>query len=186
MEIYIIRHTTPAIESGICYGGGSDVDVAPSFETEVARLKPLLPTQAVDVYTSPLQRCEKLAVALFGDHYTKDDRLKEMHFGNWEMLPWDQISRNALNRWAENVVFEHIPGGESYEELYTRSIALLDELIIKNRDVVLITHGGVIRSILAHVTDTPLVDAFDLAIDVGRISHLQVNEEGIKVIFSNL
>ena len=185
MEIYLIRHTTPAIESGICYGA-SDVDVAADFETEAARVKLLLPAKALDVYTSPLQRCEKLAAALFGNGYIKDDRLKEMNFGDWEMLPWDNISRNALRKWADNVVFEHIPGGESYEELYTRSIQLLEEIIEKGNDAVLVTHGGVIRCILAHVTDTALVDAFDIAVDYGRISHLQAENGEVAVIFSNL
>ncbi|NLR78582.1 alpha-ribazole phosphatase [Chitinophaga eiseniae] len=185
MEIYLIRHTTPAIESGVCYGA-SDVDVAASFDTEVARIKPLLPAKSLEVYTSPLQRCEKLAAALFGDTYTKDDRLKEMNFGDWEMLPWDNISRTALRKWADNVVFEHIPGGESYEELYVRSIQLLEEVMSNGKDAVLVTHGGVIRCILAHVTDTALVDAFDILVDYGHISHLQVENEEIKVIFSNL
>ncbi|NLU94430.1 alpha-ribazole phosphatase [Chitinophaga sp. Ak27] len=185
MEIYLIRHTTPAIESGVCYGA-SDVDVAASFDTEVARIKPLLPAKPLEVYTSPLQRCEKLAAALFGDVYTKDGRLKEMNFGDWEMLPWDNISRTALRKWADNVVFEHIPGGESYEELYVRSIQLLEEVMAQGKDAVLVTHGGVIRCILAHVTDTALVDAFDISVDYGRISHLQVENEEIKVIFSNL
>lgn len=185
MEIYLIRHTTPAIESGICYGV-SDVDVAGSFATEVARIKPLLPSGPVAVYTSPLQRCEKLAAALFGSSYIKDDRLKEMNFGNWEMLPWDNISKNALSKWADNVVFEHIPGGESYEELYNRSIQVLEEVTATGKDTVLVTHGGVIRCIVAHVTDTPLVDAFDISVDYGHISHLQVENGEVKVIFSNL
>lgn len=185
MEIYLIRHTTPAIESGTCYGA-SDVDVAAGFETEAARLKPLLPPATLDVYTSPLQRCEKLAAALFGNGYTKDDRLKEMNFGDWEMLPWDSISRSALRKWADNVVFEHIPGGESYEELYTRSIQLLEEIIEKGNNAALVTHGGVIRCILAHVTDTALVDAFDIAVDYGSISHLKVENGEAEVIFSNL
>lgn len=185
MEIYLIRHTTPAIESGICYGA-SDIDVAQSFDTEVARVKPHLPTQTVQVITSPLQRCEKLAAALYGTAYNTDDRLKEMNFGNWEMLPWDSISKNALSRWADNVVFEHIPGGESYEELYNRSISLLEEVIASQQDTVLVTHGGVIRCIVAHVTDTPLVDAFDISVDYGHISHLQEENGVVKVIFSNL
>ncbi|MEC5147420.1 alpha-ribazole phosphatase [Chitinophaga sp. 212800010-3] len=185
MEIYLIRHTTPAIESGICYGA-SDIDVAGSFEEEVKRIPPLLPQKQLDVYTSPLQRCEKLAAALFGNNYIKDDRLKEMNFGDWEMQPWENISRNALNKWADNVVFEHIPGGESYEELYNRSIALLEEVIARGKDAVFITHGGVIRCIVAQATDTPLVDAFDISVDYGHITRIKAENDKLEVIFSNL
>jgi alpha-ribazole phosphatase len=185
MEIYLIRHTTPAIESGICYGA-SDVDVANSFEEEVARIKPLLPSGNFKVISSPLQRCSKLAAGLFGDQFQTDDRLKEMNFGNWEMLTWDMIGKNALNKWAENVVFEKVPGGESYEELFNRSIQILEECVAGGEDTVFVTHGGVIRCILALVTDTPLVDAFDLNVDYGRISHIKSEKGAFSLIFSNL
>ncbi|MCW3462046.1 alpha-ribazole phosphatase [Chitinophaga nivalis] len=184
MEIYLIRHTAPAIEAGICYGA-TDIAVADTFETEAADVKTRLPVITTDVYSSPLQRCQQLATALFGDGFTTDDRLQEMNFGSWEMLPWDDISRSALKRWADNVVFEHIPGGESYAELYTRSIQLLEEIIAKGKDATLVTHGGVIRCIMAYATDTPLADAFDFQIEYGRITHLQVLNDEIKVIFSN-
>ncbi|HVI45440.1 MAG TPA: alpha-ribazole phosphatase [Chitinophaga sp.] len=184
MEIYLIRHTTPAIESGICYGA-SDIDVAGTFEEEVAQIKAKLPAGDFDVYTSPLIRCRKLATTLFGDNITTDDRLREMHFGEWEMLPWDNIDKAALQAWADDFVLAKVPGGESYEELYTRSMDLVTELIEKGNNTVLVTHGGVIRSILAHATNTPLVDSFDLKVQYGRISHLHVENEDIKVIFYN-
>jgi len=90
MEIYLIRHTTPAVERGICYGF-ADIDVAPTFETEAARVKGLLPDKPMDVYASPLQRCSKLATYLFGHTFTTDERLKELNFGDWEMQRWDDL-----------------------------------------------------------------------------------------------
>ncbi|RBL93829.1 alpha-ribazole phosphatase [Chitinophaga flava] len=184
MEIYLIRHTTPAIESGICYGF-SDIDVADTFETEVAAVKAKLPTGDFDVYTSPLQRCSKLASALFNQEITADDRLKEMNFGAWEMLAWDAIGREELQTWADDFVQARVPQGESYEELYSRSMELIHELVEKDRNAVIFTHGGVIRSILAHATNTPLVDSFDLKVQYGRISQLKVEDGDIKVVFYN-
>ena len=35
MKIYLIRHTQPDVEKGICYGS-SDLDVAATFEAEAA------------------------------------------------------------------------------------------------------------------------------------------------------
>ncbi|WP_127044558.1 alpha-ribazole phosphatase [Chitinophaga solisilvae] len=184
MEIYLIRHTAPAIESGICYGN-SDIDVADTFEEEVAAIRTKLPQGNFDVYSSPLQRCSKLATALFGEAVTTDARLKEMDFGNWEMQPWEAIDRKELDDWANDFVLAKVPGGESYEQLYTRSMELITELMEKDKDAVLVTHGGVIRSILAHATNTALADSFDLKIQYGRISHLHVENEDIKVIFYN-
>ncbi|CAL1520724.1 alpha-ribazole phosphatase [Chitinophaga sp. MM2321] len=184
MEIYLIRHTAPAIESGICYGF-SDVDVADTFEEEVALIRTKLPAGSFDVYTSPLQRCRKLAAALFGEVAISDDRLQEMNFGDWEMKPWESIGRAELQKWADDFVIEKVPGGESYEDLYTRSMEMIAELIEKGNDAVLVTHGGVIRSVLAHVTNTPLVDSFEIKVNYGRISHLHVEDDQIKVIFYN-
>ncbi|MDQ0108123.1 alpha-ribazole phosphatase [Chitinophaga terrae (ex Kim and Jung 2007)] len=185
MEIYLIRHTTPAIESGVCYGA-SDVDVAGSFETEAAEVKAKLPARNFKVVSSPSQRCVKLARALFGDQFSTDDRLMEMNFGNWEMQPWDSISKNAISKWADNVVFERIPGGETYEELFNRSIQIFEACVASGEDTVLITHGGVIRCILALVTDTALVDAFDLNVDYGKISGIKAENGQLSLIFRNL
>lgn len=184
MEIYLIRHTAPAIESGICYGF-SDIDVAATFEEEAAQIRSKLPAGTFDIYSSPLQRCRKLATTLFGENVTIDDRLKEMNFGAWEMLPWEAIGKEELAAWADDFVLARVPQGESYEDLYTRSMALIEELTGKGKDAVIVTHGGVIRSILAHATNTPLADSFDLKVQYGRISHLQVENGDIKVIFYN-
>ena len=42
MEIYLIRHTTPAVEAGTCYGQ-ADLDVIETFEQEASIIKQYLP-----------------------------------------------------------------------------------------------------------------------------------------------
>lgn len=184
MEIYLIRHTTPAIERGTCYGF-ADIDVADTFETEAARIRELLPVRPFTVYASPLQRCSKLATRLFGPGFHTDDRLKELNFGEWEMQRWDDLGENALQTWMNDFVYERVPGGESYADLYQRSVHILNEIVEKGQDAVLVTHSGVIRALLAHVTHTPLEKSFDLRVEYGRIAKLQAAAEGLKVIFSN-
>ena len=57
MEIYLIRHTTPLVEQGICYGQ-TDLDIAHNFQEEVEDIKVALQHFNPDkVYTSPLMRC---------------------------------------------------------------------------------------------------------------------------------
>src|SRR4028118_1276170 len=83
MEIYLIRHTTPLIEKGICYGQ-SDIPLADSFESEWEIIRQQLPKEMDCIYTSPLKRCWQLARKL-EQHYQvplfTDKRLMEMHFG---------------------------------------------------------------------------------------------------------
>ncbi|WP_298740454.1 alpha-ribazole phosphatase [uncultured Chitinophaga sp.] len=184
MDIYLIRHTTPAIERGTCYGF-ADLDVASTFTEEATRVKSMLPGKPFAVYASPLQRCSKLARFLFEDNFTTDDRLKELNFGNWEMQRWDDIGPNALQSWMDNYVYTRVPGGESYEDLYQRAVAIFQEVIARGRDAVLVTHSGVIRSLLAYVTQTPLEQSFELRVEYGRVARLRVEHGKVELLGVN-
>lgn len=181
MRIYLIRHTTPCIPRGTCYGF-TDLDVAPTFETEASRLRPLLPAAPINVYASPLQRCYRLAQFLFpGTLINADDRLKELNFGDWEMQRWDDLGENALQAWMTDYVHTRVPGGESYEDLYARSIATLLEVAATGQDSAIVTHGGVIRSILAYVMNTPLEQSFETRVEWGRMARLDYDGKAFRV-----
>ncbi|HEY0274053.1 MAG TPA: alpha-ribazole phosphatase [Chitinophaga sp.] len=172
MRIYLIRHTTPSIPRGTCYGF-TDLDLAPTFETEAGRLLSLLPSTSINVYTSPLQRCRRLAQFLFPSaSITLDNRLKELNFGDWEMQRWDDLGENALRAWMTDYVRTRVPGGESYEDLYARSIESLLEITATGQDSAIVTHGGVIRSILAYAMGTSLENSFDTRVEWGRMARL--------------
>jgi alpha-ribazole phosphatase len=159
MEIYLIRHTTPAIASGICYGQ-ADIDVAESFEEEAAIIKEQLPTE-LHIYSSPLKRCYQLASYLYPHSVIEQHHdLKEMHFGEWELQPWDQIPSDPLNVWMQDFVNVRVPGGENYLDLYNRTIAFFNSIVSKNQSAAIFTHSGNIRSILSYVNSVPLEASF--------------------------
>ena len=62
MELYLIRHTALDSTTGICYGR-TDVPLAASAEQDIQRVLAVLPTFE-HVYSSPAQRCTRLAEAL--------------------------------------------------------------------------------------------------------------------------
>lgn len=161
MEIYLIRHTTPLIKSGTCYGQ-ADLDVTDSFEQEAACIKPYLTPHMETVISSPLKRCRQLAQYLFPNHTIQyDDRIKEIHCGEWELQPWDVIDKQQLDPWMADFVNVQIPGGESYVELYQRVTAFFEEVKQKYASLAIVAHGGVIRSILAYINRVQLKDSFD-------------------------
>lgn len=83
MEIYLIRHTTPDIEKGICYGQ-SDIPLKDTFPSEVKNILKSIPKHFDKVYSSPLQRCTQLANYI-DQNNTIDNRLMELNFGSWEL-----------------------------------------------------------------------------------------------------
>ncbi len=152
MELYLIRHTTPEVGKGICYGQ-SDVPLAESFDAEWASLRDGLPPGVQCVYTSPASRCRRLAERI-AEHYGVplhlDDRLRELNFGRWELQPWDALPEPELSAWMNDYVHVPCPGGESYAELIGRVASFVASL--RNRApgrVVVVTHAGVIRSCYA-------------------------------------
>ena len=103
MRLHLIRHTTPDVPAGVCYGQ-SDVPLASSFATEAQEVRKRLCTLLEGnvpsrVYSSPLSRCLLLAEACGYPDALRDDRLMELNFGAWELQRFDTIADPQLERW---------------------------------------------------------------------------------------
>jgi alpha-ribazole phosphatase len=161
MEIYLIRHTRPNVGQGICYGQ-TDLNVVDSFEEEAAVIKNCLPDDIVQVYSSPLTRCRRLAENLFQQPIQYFDDLMELDCGSWEMQHWDDIPRVQLQPWMENIVHTKVPGGESYHDMFVRVARRYEIIAGAAKPAAIVAHGGVLRSILSHVHQSDLKEAFNL------------------------
>jgi alpha-ribazole phosphatase len=179
MEVYLIRHTKPKIEKGICYGQ-SDVSLAESFEQEAQILMKHLPGKIDVVYSSPLSRCQRLAQLVKSESIIcNDPRLMEMNFGDWELKNWDKIDQTHLNGWMQNFVNVKVPNGENFLELYGRVNDFMDELMKQqHKAVAVVTHAGAIRSFVAKVLEIPLENVFKLPVDYSSITKLNISGDG--------
>ncbi|WP_207511800.1 alpha-ribazole phosphatase [Longitalea luteola] len=181
MSIYLIRHTTPLIERGLCYGQ-LDIDVTASFKTEAEQIQQVLPAGIEQVYSSPLIRCHKLASYLFPNSTIQlEPDLMELACGEWEGIHWDAIPAEVIDPWMKDFVNVCIPGGESYLQMHSRVTQCFSRIIEGPKPVAIVTHGGVIRSILAHITQTPLADSFGVfKISYGCVMQLEATATGLK------
>lgn len=176
MEIYLVRHTTPNIEKGICYGQ-SDIDITADFDKEASEILRKIPfDKNTAIYASPLQRCTKLAKK-FNPNFLTNAQLMELDFGDWELKNWNEIPSEEMTPWMKDFVNVKVPNGESYTELSERSISFFDALIAqKNSTSIVICHAGVMRSILAKFTNTELKDSFDIKISYGQVSKISIGK----------
>ncbi len=166
MIIYLLRHTTPYIEKGICYGQ-ADIDVADNFEDEANFvLEKITSVHPNMVISSPLQRCKKLAHKI-NPSFQTNAAIKELNFGDWELVPWNDIPLEEINPWMEDFVNIPVTNGESYIDLYHRSVDFYKNLTENN--TLIVTHAGVMRSILAYITQTDLKDSFDFKIPYSTV-----------------
>lgn len=121
MELFLIRHTAPAVETGVCYGR-ADLPLAESAEQDIQATLALLPKFDL-VYSSPAQRCLRLASALARRDACElilAPELQELDFGEWEQLPWARIPREHSDPWAADTWNRAPPGGETEQALWTR------------------------------------------------------------------
>ncbi|WP_029147880.1 alpha-ribazole phosphatase [Methylophilus sp. 5] len=187
MKLTLVRHTSLQIAEGICYGQ-TDIDVSVNFASELSQLKQKLTHEQIDaVYASPLQRCSKLAHALGFDSIVHDERLQELHFGDWEMQSWNDIPRELFDVWAQNYADMAPPNGETFADLQRRGVAFLQEAHTRHagQHVLVVTHGGMIRALIAHALNMHLKGLFRFHVAYASLTRLDLSGSIPKVEFVN-
>lgn len=196
MKLTLVRHTSLNVSPNICYGQ-SDVDVSIHFDEELRVLREKLLHKEFDaIFSSPLQRCYKLADALSSDEsmsfavrdIQQDDRLKELHFGDWELNSWDDIPRDIFDAWANDYANLAPPNGETFSQLHTRAKSFVEDVSshLQGKHVLVVTHGGLIRALIAEVLQMPLKRLFRMNIDYASVTQLEFKGDIPKVNFMNL
>lgn len=179
IELTAIRHTQVNVPAGLCYGQ-TDVGLASTYPEELKQIRLKLIGQQFDtVYCSPLSRCRQLAAGLFPGKLSRvDERLMELNFGHWEMLPWDTITATPdADDWFADFVRRPAPGGESFSDLLARTASFLRDLNTKPAThVAVVTHSGILRALSCLLAGTEPTQAFRLKIDYGEVMHFGLPE----------
>jgi len=136
--------------------------------------------------SSPLQRCARFAeeVALANAlplHFEAD--LQELHFGDWEGRTAAQLmdsDAEALGRfWADPYAFTP-PNGEPLLQFEARVLAALRRLQQRHTGerLLLITHGGVMRLLLARARGLPRQDLLQVNVGYAQRFRLRLDADG--------
>ncbi len=175
MRLTLIRHTAVEVSSGVCYGF-SDVPLRPSFPAEAAIIKEQLKDKTFDrVYTSPLSRCTQLADFCDYPEAIRDERLKELNFGDWEMKSWMEIDKAEAAGWFADWLHYPAKNGESYAIMKERVDAFMNQLKASGTgSACIFTHAGVIRLIHVFAGIYPLEESFEFPVEYGQIFELEL------------
>ncbi len=190
MDIYLIRHTRTDTHKGLCYGQ-SDVALAKSFPEEAHELQQKLPGLKANslLFSSPLTRCVKLAEKL-SDNVITDARLMELDFGDWESKRFNEIDPTVLQQWTDNFVDGAPPNGESFIDLCQRAGSFWQDMVCRKKpaseQILIITHAGVIRALLAHILKLPPANAFQFQVDLGSVHKIQHLDDFTYINYINL
>jgi broad specificity phosphatase PhoE len=139
------------------YQGQSDSALCPIGLEECESLAERLGGMGIgSIYTSPLNRArvtarivaERLRITSIQD----DQRLAEIHFGEWEGLTQTEVRQRwpaLLKTWKSAPDAVRFPGGETLQEARARLRSFLTEVASKNglsrAPTLVVTHAGLIR-----------------------------------------
>lgn len=181
MRLVLVRHAE-AEESarGRCYGS-LDVGLSARGRSQCATLADGLASEHVaSVVSSPRIRALETARAIAEPHglgVRVDPALQELDFGELEGRTYDEIAVSMPEPYAEwmtNPTRVRFPGGECYADLERRALRAVEGLRREPADgtVVAVTHGGVVRAVLADALGIPDDRIFRLAVDPASLSIL--------------
>ena len=136
--------------------------------------------------SSPLQRCALFAQELgahLGLPVQREPALQELHFGEWEGRSAAQLMdthADELGRfWADPYAYTP-PGGETVLAFAARVLGGIERL---QRDcvgkrVLLVTHGGVMRLLLARARGLPREQLLQVEVGHGALMRLALQDDG--------
>jgi len=154
-NIYLLRHGE--ITSRDVLAGRTNFSLSDKGWEQMTHS--LLEMKADTCISSPLKRCKVFAEEFSRKHsipFIVENRIQEMNFGSWDGKSYEELWRlpkpNIGDFWQQP--FAHTPPeGESFSKFAERITSWWLKLLNtqEQKDVLIVTHAGVIKCILAHV-----------------------------------
>jgi alpha-ribazole phosphatase/probable phosphoglycerate mutase len=169
-QLVLIRH--PATDLAGTFCGHSDPDLNASGRAQLHALQGQLGRLPLDkLLSSDLLRAHRCAAALAAQHGIEarfSPALREMHFGDWEGLRWDEIEtrfpEQAL-RWLQGFKTFTPPHAEAYAHFTARISEEADEWLrdAAHANLAVVTHRGVLQFLLQQYCGVDAMVAWQLS-----------------------
>lgn len=182
LTLTLVRHASTALNEERRYQGRADPPLSARGRAEAAALRARLEGERFDaVVRSDALRCAETAeLVLPRVAALPDPRLREMDFGEWDGLTYDQChARDAarLEAWVADPTRASPPGGEPFAGFARRVDAATDDLPGEGR-ALLVAHGGPIRRIVARALGMEWRHAVLMQLSPCGITRLALHPEG--------
>lgn len=130
------------------------------------------------IYSSPLKRAYLSAELV---NYKKleiftDNRIKELNFGIFEGLTYDEIVKTypeESKKWKSEGIDYFYKNGESIKELNNRVVSFIEEIKNNDKTYLIITHFGVINSILCYYISENINNFWKFKSDLASITTIE-------------
>jgi broad specificity phosphatase PhoE len=183
-RLLLIRHGEVAAPYQKKFGGWIDMNLSPNGRRQAGILADYLRHKTVDaIYASPMKRVQQtLAPTLKrnGSRQTVMDGLREINFGDWTGLGWQEVEEQfkfKSHEWLDEIQARGAPHGESGKAFRARVEPCLRQILAGHRgqNVAIFCHGGVIRMLLAILLKLPLPKTNHFDIEYAGITQVALH-----------
>jgi probable phosphoglycerate mutase len=188
--VIMVRHGQTDWNHEQRYQGQRDIPLNETGRRQARELALALQHEAIDaIYCSDLIRAKETAQIIarpLALEVIPDPRLREMSFGRWEGRTFSEIYRDypeQFEEWFRHTSDYTVPGGESVNLLLERFRALMEDISRKHAGtVLLVTHGGVMRSFLYSILGQDPRELWENALEPGTLVKLMINGDDIQIL----
>lgn len=182
----LIRHAPTAETGHKLTGRLPGVGLGEAGREMARRTAAALAATKVDfVYSSPIERTWETAIEVAEPHRLEpqaEDGLLEVDYGSWSGRSLKSLY--PLKAWRtvqETPSRMTFPGGESIPAVQARAVETCERIVVRHprATVAMVTHGDVIRCLVAHFLGTPL-DLFQrIVISPASVTVIDLPRHGI-------
>ncbi len=195
-RIYLVRHGETEWNASMRYQGHADVPLSDTGRQQALLIGKRLSYEKFNVvYSSDLERAYETAKIITAFHSINVEtvpELRELNFGFWEGLNLKEIKKTypaELEQWWDKPLSSRIPGGETLGEMVERSVAAIKQIFDRHssENVLVVSHGGAIRSIVGYMLEMDLNKYWRLRQDNACLNIIEFPEwgKGILMLFND-
>ncbi len=184
MNIILVRHVETEANENRRFSGWTDYPVTKNGSVQRIKLgKEIKRHYNIEkIYSSPLPRTKYTAVhlkRLLDADLEFSEALKEMNFGTFEGKTSNYIAENhpeIWKEWNEDFVNFRVPEGESMSDVRDRIVPFIEELIEKDEDCLIVSHGAAIQTLVTYLLNFDLKDMWRFQIKNGSYTEIEYND----------
>ena len=182
-NIYLIRHGETLWNKNQRFQGMIDTELSENGIRQAQKLaRRLIGRKFAAIYSSDLKRAFATAQEIAtgsGMEITAEPRFREMSFGEWEGLDYSGLGKKwqgKMNGFFRDPMSVAIPGGESFDDFCNRVCSAFYEVVARHegQDVLIVSHGGSIRAIIADILKFPAASFWSVRLENTAVSIIQV------------
>ena len=164
MKITLVRHGEVENRYQNCYNGHIDISLSQDGHIQAKKLAQSLKDEKYDmIFCSDLKRA-KQTLSYFKN--TKNtiytDRLREKSWGKYEGMSFDEIISQGEVEYKNFLQWIKVLDGEDYDSFKKKikEFFLVYLPMQKKENILIVTHGGVIKTLISIIENISIEEAF--------------------------